>query len=241
MRTFTTMSLSGIFPIDRWNFTTQSTLSALSEEDYADLLAHQSDGKYRKGDVIFREGSVPTGIFLIKSGKVKKYKVDKSAKEQIFYVANHGELIGYHAVLSEERYPDSAAAIEDSLISFIPKEDFIRILQRSPAFTRRLLKALSHEFTVFVNSLSVISGRTAAERLAITLIVLREKYKEESADEKDIILNISRMDLANMAGIAQENVIRLLKEFKAEGIVETDGRKIWIKDIKLLVKKSNYR
>ena len=241
MRTFKAMSLSGIFPIDRWNFTTQSTLSVLSEEDYADLLAHQSDQKFLKGDVIFREGSVPTGIFLIKSGKVKKYKVDNSAKEQIFYVANHGELIGYHAVLSEERYPDSAAAIEDSLISFIPKEDFIRILQRSPAFTGRLLKALSHEFTVFVNSLSVISGRTAAERLAIALIVLREKYKEEGLDEKDIILNISRMDLANMAGIAQENVIRLLKEFKAEGIVETDGRKIWITDIKRLVKKSNYR
>jgi CRP-like cAMP-binding protein len=235
------MSLSGIFPIDRWNFTTQSTLSVLSEEEYADLVAHQSDQKYLKGDVIFREGTVPSGIFLIRSGKVKKYKVDNLAKEQIVYVANHGELIGYHSVLSEERYPDSAAAIEESLVSFIPKEDFIRVLHRSPAFTQQLLKALSHEFTVFVNSLSVISGRTAPERLAIALIVLREKYKEAGSDEKDIILNVSRMDLANMAGIAQENVIRLLKEFKAEGIVETDGRKIWIKDIKRLVKKSNYR
>jgi CRP-like cAMP-binding protein len=44
-----------------------------------------------------------------------------------------------------------------------------------------------------------------------------------------------------MAGIAQENVIRLLKEFKEEGILETDGRKIWIKDITLLIKKSNYK
>lgn len=235
------MSLSGIFPIDRWNFTTRSILSVLSAEDRADLMAHQSDQKYLKGDVIFREGSVPAGIFLIRSGKVKKYKVDNLAKEQIIYVASEGELIGYHAVLSEERYPDSAAAIEDSLISFIPGEDFTRILHRSPAFTQRLLKALSHEFTVFVNSLSVISGRTAPERLAISLIVLREKYKVEGKDEKDIALNISRMDLASMAGIAQENVIRLLKEFKAEGILETDGRKILIRDIKRLVKKSNYR
>jgi len=163
------------------------------------------------------------------------------AKEQIIYVANHEELIGYHAVLSGERYPDSAAAIEDSLISFIPKEDFISILHRSPAFTQRLLKALSHEFTVLTNSISVIAQRTATERLAIALIVLREKYKDEDSDVQDIILNISRMDLANMVGIAQENVIRLLKEFKEEGIVETDGRKIWIKDIKRLIKKSNYK
>ncbi len=235
------MSLSGIFPIDRWNFTTQSTLNVLSEEDYADLVAHQSELKYHKGDVIFREGAVPSGIFLIRNGKIKKYKVDSLSKEQIIYVAGPGELIGYHAVLSEERYPDSAAAIEDSTVSFIPQDDFMRILHRSPAFNSRLLKALSHEFTVLVNSISVIAQRTAPERLAIALIVLREKYKEEFADEKDIILNISRMDLANMAGIAQENVIRLLKEFKEEGIVETDGRKIWVRDIKRLVKKSNYR
>ncbi|MGZ3758178.1 MAG: Crp/Fnr family transcriptional regulator [Mucilaginibacter sp.] len=235
------MSLSGIFPIDRWSFTTQSILSILSEEEYAALVANQSDQKYLKGDVIFREGAVPAGIFLIRSGKAKKYKVDNLAREQIIYVANHGELIGYHAVLSEERYPDSAAAIEDSLISFIPKEDFINILNRSPAFSRRLLKALSHEFTVLANSISVIAQRTAAERLAIALIVLREKYKEEGLEGNEIILNISRMDLANMAGIAQENVIRLLKDFKAEGILDTEGRKIWIKDIKLLVKKSNYK
>ena len=235
------MSLNGIFPIDRWNFTTHSILNVLSEEDYANLLVHQTDQKYLKGDVIFREGAVPAGIFLIRSGKVKKYKVDNQAREQIIYVANRGELIGYHAVLSEERYPDSAAAIEDSLISFIPKEDFASILHRSPAFTGRLLKALSHEFTVFANSLSVIAQRPASERLAIALIVLREKYKEEGLEEKDIILNVSRMDLAGMAGIAQENVIRLLKEFKEEGIVETDGRKIWIRDIKMLVKKSNYK
>jgi len=234
------MSLSGIFPIDRWNFTTQSILNVLSGEEYADLLAHQSDLKYLKGDVIFREGAVPSGIFLIRSGKVKKYKVDNLSKEQIIYVAGPEELIGYHAVLSEERYPDSAAAIEDSLISFIPQDDFIGILHRSPALNGRLLKALSHEFTVLANSISVIAQRTAPERLAIALIVLREKYKEEGSNEKDIILNISRMDLANMAGIAQENVIRLLKEFKAEGIVETAGRKIWIRDIKRLVKKSNY-
>jgi CRP-like cAMP-binding protein len=234
------MSLSGIFPIDRWNFTTQSTLNVLTGEDYAELVAHQSVQKYHKGDVIFREGSVPSGIFLIRSGKVKKYKVDNLSKEQIIYVAGPGELIGYHAVLSEERYPDSAAAIEDSLISFIPQDDFIRVLHRSPAFNAQLLKTLSHEFTVLVNSISVIAQRTAPERLAIALIVLREKYKEEGSEGKDIILNVSRTDLAGMAGIAQENVIRLLKEFKAEGIVETDGRKIWIRDIKRLVKKSNY-
>ncbi len=235
------MSLSGIFPIDRWNFTTQSILNILSAEDYTYLVGNQSDQQYHKGEVIFREGAVPSGIFIVKSGKVKKYKTGRSGKEQIIYVANEGELIGYHAVLSEERYPDSAAALEISMVSFIPKEDFMEILHRSPGFTQRLLKALSHEFTVLANSISVFAQRTAPERLAIALIVLREKYKDIHTEGKDSILNISRADLANMAGIAQENVIRLLKEFKDEGILETEGRKIRIMNIQSLIKKSNYK
>ncbi|WP_295674579.1 Crp/Fnr family transcriptional regulator [uncultured Mucilaginibacter sp.] len=235
------MSLSGIFPIERWNFTTQSMLNVLSDEDFKYLVSHQSDQEYHKGEVIFREGTVPAGIFIVKKGKVKKYKTDRGGKEQIIYVANEGELIGYHAVLSGERYPDSAAALETSLLSFIPAEDFMEVLNRSPNFTHRLLKALSHEFTVLTNSISVFAQRTATERLAIALIVLREKFKDVNAEKKDTDLNISRADLANMAGIAQENVIRLLKEFKDEGILSTEGRKIRILDIQSLVKKSNYR
>ncbi|EHQ28971.1 Crp/Fnr family transcriptional regulator [Mucilaginibacter paludis] len=235
------MSLSGIFPIDRWNFTTQSILNILSDEDYQAMIANQSEQRYQKGDVIFREGSVPAGIFLVRSGKIKKYKVDQLGKEQIIYVANQGELIGYHAVLAEERYPDSASALEASLLSFIPKEDFFEVIRRSPMFSQRLLKALSHEFTVLANTISVFAQRSASERLAIALIVLREKYKDGSPANEEIVLNISRTDLANIAGIAQENVIRLLKEFKAEDILETEGRKIIIKDIKKLVKRANYR
>lgn len=235
------MSLSGIFPIDKWEFTTQSVLNALSEEDYHFLIGRQGAQQYQKGEIIFKEGVVPSGIYFIAQGRVKKYKVDSGGREQIIYVANKGELIGYHAVIAEERSPDSAATLEDCLISFIPKADFFEVLDRSPLFARRLLKALSHEFTVLANNISVISQRTATERLAIALVVLREKFKEEGSGEKDVILNISRLDLAGIAGIAQENVIRLLKEFKEEGILETDGRKIKIKDIGLLVKKSNYQ
>lgn len=235
------MSLSGIFPIEGWNFITHSVLNVLSEEEYAYLFSHQSEQLCQKGEVIFREGTVPSGVFLIKTGKVKKYKTDRSGKEQIIYIAGEGELIGYHAVLSEERYPDAAAALEKTLLNFIPREDFLEVLARSPQFTKLLLKALSHEFTVFVNSISVFAQRTAQERLAIALIVLREKFKDNHSANKEPVLEVSRADLANIAGIAEDNVIRLLKDFKREGILETEGRKIRVLDIRLLVKRSNYR
>src|SRR5688572_17127147 len=100
------MSIRGLFPIDKWDFKSESILANLPEDDFAMLTAHQSEQTYKKGEIIFREGGYPTGIFFIKKGKVKKYKVVDEG-EQIIYVANTGELVGYHAVLSEERFPDS--------------------------------------------------------------------------------------------------------------------------------------
>lgn len=235
------MSLSDIFPIDQWNFNTRSILNALTEEEYDFLISKQGIQKYQKGEMVFKEGMVPSGIYFIHKGKVKKYKVGLAGKEQIIYVANKNELMGYHAVLSEERYPDSAATLEESIITFIPKEDFLNILNQSPAFANRLLKALSHEYSALANSISIFSQGSAAERLAIALILIREKSKIETPEGEETTINISRSDLANMAGIAKENVIRLLKEFKSEQIIRTEGRKIWVVDIAKLVSRSNYK
>src|SRR5436853_5890685 len=172
------MSIREIFPIDKWDFKSESILQHLPVEEMALLMSHKSEQVYKKGEIVFREGALPSGIFFIVEGKVKKYKLDQDGKEQIIYVANTGELIGYHALLAEDRYPDSAAALEKSKVAFIPKEDFLEVLERSEILSRRLLKTLSHEFAVLANSLSLFSQKTVRERLALQLIVLREKYKQ---------------------------------------------------------------
>lgn len=229
------MSLAGLFPIDKWNFKSQSILNNLPEDEYAHLCSNMLEQRYHKGEIIFREATVASGIFFIKKGKIKKYQVDHTGREQIIYVANSGELIGYHAILAEERYPDSAATLEESIIGFIPKEDFINTLERSTVLPRRLLKTLSHEFAVLINSISIVTQRSVKERLAVTLIVLREKFKEETPIGEEIMINVSRNDLANMVGTGNENIVRFLTELKLSGIVKTQGRKICITNVKKLI------
>jgi len=234
------MSIRDIFPIDNWDFKSQSILADLPKEDMLLLTAHQSINVYSKAEIIFREGSYPSGIFFIISGMAKKYKVDKEGKEQIIYVANAGELIGYHAILEEERYPDSAAALEETKVGFIPKEDFLEVLQRSAILNRRLLKTLSHEFAVLVNSITLFAHRPVRERVAIQLVVLREKYKVDFQPGMSVEINMSRDDLASLVGAARENVLRALAELKEEGIIATKGRKIVVMDILRLLKVANY-
>lgn len=235
------MSLKGIFPIDKWNFGTQSILEGLSPDEYEQLFEGATEKKYTKGEQVFREGTIPSGIYYINEGKVKKYKVDHFGKELIIYVANSGEFIGYHALLASEHYPDSAMALEDCMISFIPKDSFLAVLERAPLLSRKLLKTLSHEFGVLANNISVFVQHSVRERLAITLLVLREKYKNNPVEDQPVMINVSREDIANMTGATRENIVRLLGDFKDEGLIEAKGRKIWIIDVKRLAAISNYR
>ncbi len=235
------MSLKGIFPIDKWDFKSESILTDLPQADLELLLYHKTQKKYKKGEIIFREAAYPDGIFYITDGKVKKYKVDEEGKEQIIYVANSGELLGYHAILSEDRFPDSAAALEESKIAFIPKKDFLDTLKQSDILNRKLLKTLSHEFAVLANSLTLFSRKSVRERLALQLIVLREKYKVNFKPGMPVEINMGRDDLASLVGTARENVVRILSEFKEAGILTAKGRKITVTDVSKLIKIANYK
>lgn len=235
------MSINGIFPIDKWDFKSESVFKDLPLKDFEILMANKTEQFYKKGEIIFREGSYPSGIFYIAKGKVKKYKLDNDGREQIIYVANIGELLGYHAVLSEERLPDSAAALEESKIAFIPKEDFLDTINQSQVLSHRLLKTLSHEFDVLANSLSMFAQKSVRERLALQLIVLREKYKVNFQPGMSVEINMGRDDLASLVGTARENVVRVLSEFKENNILETRGRKIVVLDVKKLIKIANYK
>ena len=235
------MSLKGIFPIDKWDFESESVLTDLPLDDLELLMANKSEQIYKKGEIIFREGGYPGGIFYITSGKVKKYKLDKDSREQIIYVANTGELLGYHALLSEDRYPDSAATLEESKIAFIPKEDFMSTLQQSEVLSRRLLRTLSHEFAVLANSVTMFAQKSVRERLAIQLIVLREKYKVNFKPGMPVEINMSRDDLASLVGTARENVVRVLSEFKEASILEKKGRKIIVHDVSRLIVIANFK
>ena len=234
------MSTNDIFSIDIWDFETESVFTKLPFEELKLLTAHKSERVYVKGEIIFREGALPSGIYYITDGKVKKYKVDKEGKEIIIYVAHSAELVGYHAVLAEDRYPDSAAALEKSIIAFIPKEDFLETLKRSELLKMRLLKILSHEFAVLANTLSVFAQKSVRERLALQLVVLREKYKINLQPGMPVEINMSRDDLASLVGTARENVVRVLTEFKQAGILETRGRKIIVHDANRLIEIAKY-
>ncbi len=233
------MSTSSQFPIDKFTTKNISILHDLPPSVRKSIEAKMVYKQFSKGQAIFLEGSYPAGIFYLKAGLVKKYKTDHTGREHIHQICTDGDLLGYSAVLAQETYPDSASTLEASNIGFIPKESFMEILGQSESLMFNLLSNLSHEFGVLVNSVNVFAHMSVRERLALTLLILTEKFPTNPNTQLTEI-KLSRIDLANMVGTTVETLVRLLQELRKEGIVEIKGKVIILIKIKELVQMSKF-
>lgn len=198
-----------------------SMFAHLSELDVKDLDHHKSCQFYKKNQTIFVEGSFPRGVYCVNHGKVKIYALGDEGKEQIVHIAKAGEVIGFRAMLSGDPYKLSASTLEDSNICFVAKDDFLNMMDTNVSLRNSLIKELSKELGERAIFITNLAQKTVRERLAYSLIILADIYGEDP-------INLSREDLANFVGTATETLIRLLKELKEEGLIDTQTRKIFI-------------
>lgn len=215
---------------ERFTFKSNSAFSNLPEPIKEEFLSQMTVKQFKKGQNIFTEGTYPSGIYFIKKGKVKKYKSLNRGKEQIIYVCCEGELLGYAAFLSEEGYPDSAASLTEATIGFLSRDKLLKLLDQYDELSKMLMKNLSHEFGVLVNVIATITQKTVRERVALNLLILQDKFKDNVNESTEVEIVLTRSDFANIVGTAVATLVRLLHDFKEEGLIRTQGRKIVIRD-----------
>lgn len=193
--------------------------------------------EYRRGDILYQEGNRISGFYCINSGIIKVYKTGFDGKEQIIRFAKAGEIIAYRSVLSNEVACTSAKVIEDCRVCFLPSELLTSLVKTNPSFALELLKLACHELGEANSFITDIAQKTVRERLAEILLLLVHDF---GLDEHNYLnISLTREELANIVGTATESVIRLLSEFKSDGLVELNGRKIRIMNKKGLEKISN--
>lgn len=175
----------------------------------------------KKGELLFREGTQPKGVFALSTGKVKIYKESSNGKTQLIHVAGKGEMIGFRALFSDEPYQLSAMALEKCAIRYITKERFIQLIDEDSSIRFGVLRALARELNDKAVAITNLVQKTVRQRLAHSLLLLAEVYVEEP-------INLSREDLANFVGTATETLIRLLKELKEGGFISIETRKITV-------------
>jgi CRP-like cAMP-binding protein len=195
----------------------------------------KTEKKYKRLQVIFREGEPVSGIYFIYKGKVKIYNSGPKGRIMIVRLAKTGDIFGHRGLGQQMIYPISAAAIEESVICFIPFKVFSDSLYHNPDLMYHLMFFYADELKRAEYKLRSLSMMNVKQKSAEVLLTLRSMFGTTDRNgEEQLNITLSRQELADIAGISLEEIIRTLSLFKREGAISMSGKEITIVNDKLL-------
>lgn len=216
----------------------KSIFSNLSPREKDILYHNHVCSKYKKNEIIFKEGDRPSGLICLSEGKVKIFTEGISGREQIVRLAKPIGFIGFRALFAEENYIASAVAIEDCIVCIIEKESLMKLIRMNSQLSISIIKYLATELGFSNKRTVTLTQKHIRGRLAESLLFLVETYGFEN-DESTIKVYLSREDIANLSNMTTSNAIRTLGSFASENVIGIEGRKIKILDVKQLEKISD--
>ncbi|MBI4400500.1 MAG: Crp/Fnr family transcriptional regulator [Nitrospirae bacterium] len=204
----------------------KSVLCDLAGQDLAAFQKIKRTIQYEPHQTIFYEGHACLGLYLLCAGKVKLTRSSARGQRQIVRILDGGELIEKHAFRDGALHEVTCETLERSQICLIEKEPYLALIQRNPQLAIKLIQLLSSELGMHMDQLDQFTFKTARERLAGLLLELGDRFGKKAGNEVLVGITLKREEVAEMAGVTVETVIRLLGAFRDEGLVGIDGRVI---------------
>ena len=199
--------------------------SSLDEEHYIELKKISKILTFKKNEIIFSEGDEAKGFYIVKSGRVKIYKISTDGKEYILHLFGPNEPFGEVPAFVGGKFPANAEAYEDSEVIYFNRDLFLQLLKKIPEISVKIIGLLSKRLYTFTKIIESLSLKEVPSRLAEYLIYLSKKNKTESFD-----LAIPKKVLANILGTTPETLSRIFLKLKNEDIIEMNGNSIKIID-----------
>ena len=199
-----------------------------------DLSKDRNLQKYKDKETIFTEGKTAHRLYFLHSGTVKTYRRTESGKEFVTGIFRPGDFIGQLSLLGDNRtYIETATVIGDTEVCEVPKTDFIKLLYGNKEVSNKFIGMISNNMIHLQQQLVDMAFATVRQRTAKALLELNTKGMMK--DEKHVGISIPREDFAGIIGTATETAIRMLTEFKNEGLIGVEkGRKLVLFDIESL-------
>jgi CRP/FNR family transcriptional regulator len=188
------------------------------------VSAHRSNLKFKKGELIFREGEEVKGIYFVYSGRVKVHKKWSGDKELILRFAGQGAIVGHRGLGGDNYYPASATALEPTIMCYMDLDFFMSSLKVNHDLTLNLLNFFAEELKESEKRMRNMAHMSVKGRLAYALLLLKNKFGLTQEGNVNIIL--SRQELASYVGATYETVFRTLGELSNDRIISISGKEI---------------
>ncbi len=183
------------------------TLAGLSLDRKAHLIRKKQD--------IYLEGDEATRLYFVQSGRVKTVKTTDGGKELVVGLHGPGAFFGYLPLLQNAPHGDSAIAVDESELRYIPKDDFTELLSRNPEVGQQFVRLLAGQVSGQAELLLAMAYSSIRRRVADLLVQLHE----QAGDPAEAAIQLTRDDMAALVGTAPESLSRILSEFKQDGLI----------------------
>jgi CRP/FNR family transcriptional regulator, dissimilatory nitrate respiration regulator len=206
----------------------------LSRSQLEPVLQMAQVQSFRKGEMIFRQESEATGFFVIKSGRVKVYKVSPTGKEQILNVFEAGDTFAEVAALDGKPFPAAAATLEATQLIFFPRLAFLELLHHQPDIAVNLLISLAQHLRHLATVIEEMSFKDVPQRLAAYLLRLSEVDGVSAADDSAlspvVTLDLTKSQLAAALGTIPATLSRAFYYLSSEGLIAVKNSQIEVLD-----------
>jgi len=209
---------------DIFNCLCQSELEAINE--------NRLEVRYKAGELIFKQGTPNLHFLCLTSGMVKLYIEGFDGKNLVIGIVKPIEYILGPGIYVDAKHHYSAMAIEDSTACLVEANVFKALIRTNPDFADTFIRKISNLSILNFEQAISLTQKQMPGRIADVLIYLKDRVYASNP----FTTTLSRQDLADMSGMSKESAIRILKDFKDEGIIHVDGNHFEIMNVEQLYK-----
>jgi len=178
---------------------------------------------YKRGELLYRVGEPYRAAFAIRSGSVKTSVVTDDGRVQVTGFHVSGEVLGLNAIINDS-YNCEARALETTSVCEVPFDRYEELATQVPGLQFQMLKIMSQEIVHNQEMMLLLGKKKAEERLATFFINLSRRLKQHGRPAEEFRLSMSRSDIGNYLGLAEETVCRVITRFEEDGLLSTERR-----------------
>ena len=199
-------------------------------EDLRGLAAISYSTVYPESSVLFVEGQMPRGAYILCRGRAKLSMVSSEGKTLILHIAEPGEILGLSSCLLGQPYQATVETLSPCQLNFIRREDFLLFIRNHPEAMFRVAEFLSREYRAACNEIGSLGlAHSAAEKMARLLLDWKET-RGNGNGETALKMTLTHEEMAQMIGSSRETVTRMLARFRAKNYIEVHGSTLLIRN-----------
>lgn len=214
----------------------QSWYELLTDSEKQLIDEHSVSLTFKKGETVCKQGAFASHIFFLEEGLVKVY-LEERKNNLILTLSTSLSLLGLTAIFEgNNKLPYSISTYTDSRIRMIDIQIFRKLLKQNPEFSYRIISILNESTAQIYGRFFSLTQKQLHGRLADILLCMATRIFKSKTFE----LPLSRADLGDLTGMSTESVIRMMKEFKDDGLIDMQCKNIVLLDLTRLERISDF-